>query len=482
MPTLPREIGWLLIVVYVFGLVMLMTVGLHDGSFAEIPFFLVLACGALLAVQFGRLLAKRSFQHDSARATLTLTAIALTVFVVATFADARLLLDAEKTPRFIRITHAGQVVLLASYLPSILRGVPERRLWGEVRFALFALFLVLGGISVMLLSPRPHGGAFGAHTEAVQALLHGENPYRALPVNGDTPTVLYASALALLAGGDVRWAPLATLVATGFALRIIARRGARPRISSRSTVGDATTAKASPAANAAASLRSRTTRNSVSELRPPSSLPFPGLAEDAPALMLWLTPKAYFFVEQSYSDVLPVAFIALALVAHLHERRYLAAALLGLALSAKQSMIWLVPLATLLGFGLGEWAAFVGTALLTVTPFAVWDYRSAAALLMNLHAGGGLSSIDGMTPTSWFYERYGLAPRGAPGLFMAAVVSAVAAWLAPRTRYAFSLSALAAFFAFCVLGRSMFVGSYFFLTALAALTAAVAVGERFELV
>ncbi|WP_394822150.1 hypothetical protein [Pendulispora albinea] len=482
MPTLPREIGWLLIIVYVFGLVMLMTVGFRDGSFAGTPFFLILGCGALLAIQFARLVAKRSFQHDSARPTLTLTAIALTVFVVATFADARLLLDAEKTPRFIRITHAGQVVLLASYLPSVLRGVPERRLWGEVRFGLFALFLVLSGISVMILSPRPHGGAFSMNTEAVQALLHGENPYRALalPLGSDPPTVLYTSTLAFLVFHDIRWAPLVTLVATGFAMRFIARRGVRPRPSAKHA-GDVTTAKASPAANAAASLQAPGARSSVSEMRPASSLPFPGLAEDAPALMLWLTPKAYFFVEQAYTDILPVAFLAFALVAHLHEKRLLTAAFLGLALSAKQSMIWLVPLVILLGFDLGEWAIFLGTAGLTIAPFAIWDLHTTVRFLSDLYGTPSQTSIDGITPTTWFYQRYGLAPRSAPGLLSAAIVSALAAWRAPRTRYAFSLSAMVAFFAFCVLGRSTFVGSYFFLTALASLTAAIAVGERFEL-
>ena len=481
MPTLPREIGWLLIVVYVLGLVMLMTVGLHEGALRETPFFLVVACGALLAVQFGRLVTKRPFHHDSARPMLSVATIALTVFVVATFADARLLLDAERTPRFIRITHAGQVVLLASYLPSILRGLPERRLWGEVRFGLFALFLVLDGISVMLLSPHPHGAVFGAQTDAVQALLRGQNPYHALPQSADPPTVLCMNALAFLVGRDIRWAPLATLVATGFAMRVIARRGVRPYPAVR-TPGDGVIGTVRPAAGVVASLRERGARRSASEAHPASSLPFPGLAEDAPALMLWLTPKAYFFVEQAYTDVLPAAFIAFALVAHVYGKRYVAAAFLGLALSAKQSLVWLIPLGILLGFGGLHWLVLLVSAALTVTPFAIWDYRVTTRVLLDLYGGHAQTIVDGITPTSWVYQRYGFTPRGAPGLLSAAIVSALAAWRAPRTRYAFSLSVLFACFAFCVLGRSLFVGSYFFLTALASLTAAVAVGERFELV
>jgi len=473
MPTLPREIGWLLIVVYVFGLVLLMTVGLREGSFGETPFILVVASGSLLVVQFVRLVAKRTFQHDSARPMLTLATIALTVFVIATFADARLLLDTEKTPRFIRITHAGQVVLLASYLPSILRGVPERRLWGEVRFGLFALFLILGGISVMLLSPRPHGGAFDAQTEAARALLHGQNPYLSATSASDPPTVLYASALAFAVAHDVRWAPLVTLVVTGFAMRYLAHRGARP-----SAHLDPVTAKS--AAMAASTIRPRGARGGGRDLRRASALPFPGLAEDAPTLMLWLTPKAYFFVEQSYTDMLPVALIALALVAHVNRRPYLTAAFLGLALSAKQSMVWLVPLAILLGFGGLQWLTFVVAAAISAAPFAIWDYRSALAVVLDLYGGHPESTIDGLTPTNWFFHRYGITPRAAPGLLSAAIVSALAAWRAPRTRYAFALSAMMAFFVFCILGRPMFVGSYFFLTALASLTASVAVGERFH--
>jgi len=74
-----------------------------------------------------------------------------------------------------------------------------------------------------------------------------------------------------------------------------------------------------------------------------------------------------------------------------------------------------------------------------------------------------------------------LAPRGAPGLAAATLVSVLAAFRAPCTRYAFALSTMMAFFVFCVLGRSMSLGAYFFLTALGALTAAVAVGERFDM-
>ncbi|HWL86371.1 MAG TPA: hypothetical protein VNO21_11245, partial [Polyangiaceae bacterium] len=181
------------------------------------------------------------------------------------------------------------------------------------------------------------------------------------------------------------------------------------------------------------------------------------------------------------SDVLPVAFVAFALLAHAHEKRTLAAALLGLALSAKQSMIWIIPLAILLGFGLLQWFVFLAMAMFTLAPFAGWDPRATLRLVSDLYGGHAQMDLDGLTPTSWFYQRFGLEPRGAPGLLAAAIVSLLAAWRAPRTRYAFALSVTLVSFAFCVFGRSMFVGSYFFLTALAALTAAVAVGERFEL-
>ncbi len=88
----------------------------------------------------------------------------------------------------------------------------------------------------------------------------------------------------------------------------------------------------------------------------------------------------------------------------------------------------------------------------------------------------------GISATSCFSRRYFLPPLSAPGLAAATLVSVLAAIRGPHTRYAFALSTMLAFFVFCVLGRSMPLGAYFFLTALGALTAAVAVGDRFEMI
>jgi hypothetical protein len=515
MPTLPRETGWLLIVAYVLGLVMLMTTGLYDGPLAEPSLIIVLVCGVILASLFTRLVAPKPFVHDPARPPLVVAVVALTIFVIAAFADANLLAGAHGSLGLIHVLQAGQVVLLASYLPAILRGVREPRFFVELRFALFGVCLVVGTVSAVALAPSPRIDVWRAHTEAAQALLQGVNPYRSMQDSGlgfvYPPTSLYASALALLAHGDVRWAMVLSLLVAGIAMRFVARQGLKApplaRLQGVSPIKppivrvmpntDVTTAKASPGASARARAREGSAESDADmkgvsdtelaapaeeearDTEAPGAAPFPALAEDAPALMLWLTPKAYLFLEQSWGDALPLAFVALALWAHARQKRYLAAVLLGVALSSQQSMIWLLPLALLLAFNVGQWVTFLATAAVLIAPFAVWDIHSLKRSVFDLY-GVLPGRADALTPTNWLFRHFGMPPREAPGVVLAAVTAAIAIWRAPRTRHAFALSVALAFFAFYLFNRWTFLNYYFFLTGLAALAAAVAVGERFE--
>jgi len=456
MPTLPRETGWLLIVAYLLGLVMLLTAGIYDGPFAELSLLLVLACAALLAIQFARLFRRRQLTSVPARGTLLIAVIALTVFVAATLADARLLIDTSVSPRLIHITEVAQLFLLGSYLPAILFGKRESHHWIEVRFALFAVCLLAGGMSVLSLSPHPHIDVFTFHTEAAKALLRGENPYLLeMPETGPTkltlgfvypPTPAYFTLAGLAIGGDVRWAMLAALLVTGISIRFIARAGVR---------------KVAKGAD------------------PSAAQSLPAFAEDVSCLVLWLTPKAYFFIEQSWNDIFPVALVAVSLLAHTHDRRRLSAFFLGLALSAKQTMVLLIPLAILLEFQIVEWAVFLGTAAIMVVPLALWDFAAFNRMVILLQ-GQLPPRADGLNPMNWLYRHFGLVPRGVTGISLAAVTSGLAAWRAPRTRHAFALSTAVVFFGFYVFNKWTFMNYYFFLTGVASLAAAVAIGQRFE--
>lgn len=471
MPTLPRETGWLLIVAYVLGLVMWMTSGLYDGRLVDPSQLLVLFCGVVLVASFVRSLAAKPWSHDAARPSLVVAVVALTIFVIATFVDARLLLDARGGLRVVHFAQIGQVILLASYLPAILRGERESRPLRELRFALFGAALVAGGACVLALSPEPQVDVWRVHTESARALVRGINPY----AGGDgigfvhLPTALYASALAILAHADVRWATLLALLVAGVAIRGVARRdgaafAARPVVTSASAA-DATTAKASP--NASARARER------------GPAPLPALAEDAPALMLWLTPKAYLFLEQSWADALPLALLALAVLAHARAQKVLSAISLGAALSAQQSMVWLVPLALLLGYGVRGWIALFGTALLLAAPMVLWDVGAFKHAVVDLY-GALPGRSDALTPANWLHHHLGWAPRESAGVLLAALATAFAIWRAPRTRHAFTVAASLAFFAYYAFNRWTFLNYYFFLTGLASLAAAVIVGDRWD--
>ncbi|WP_394824005.1 glycosyltransferase 87 family protein [Pendulispora albinea] len=444
-----RETGWLLVVAWLIGLVMLLTAGIYDGPLAEPALALVLLCAGVLGVYFVRLLRRAPSAATPARVPLVAALVGLVVFAVAIFADRRLLIDTDAVPRIIHGIELAQLALLASYVPAILWKRSEPRAWVEGRFALFTIFFVVGGASVLALSPHPHIDVFTFHTEGARALLHGENPYLLeMRETGPTkltlgfvypPTPAYLSLIALVLGGDVRWAQLTAILATGLAMRFLARGGWSAR---DDRAGSA-------------------------------------LLEDAPSLMLWLTPKAFFFIEQGWNDVFPVSFVALSLLAHARGRKRLSALLLGVALSSKQTMVLLVPLALLLGFQLVEWGIFLGTAAILIVPLALWNYPAFHHMVVLLQ-GQLPPRPDGLTPMNWLYRHFGIVPRGGTGILLAVVTSAMAAWRAPRSRRAFALSAATVFFGFYVFNKWTFLNYYFFLTGLAALAAAVTAGERSE--
>lgn len=438
-----RETLLLVAFSYGIGLVMLMTAGIYEGPLAEPALALAVAGLVVLVVLFARLLSGRAMPtvSSSARPWLVALLVALAIFPVATWADRRLLIDATGPPVLIHVLQALELALLATYMTGLVRGDVEPPRWRTARFFLFAVFLFAGGASVIALSPTPHIDVWWLQDAAAKALLRGQNPYVDVHVQETAgemdvlsfvypPTPCYLNAIAYAVGGDVRWGILAAVLLIGTATRILRRIDPVPSGSMR-----------------------------------------PAFVEDAPALLVWLSPKTFFYVEQSWNDVYPLALVALALVAHAYRRKFASALLLGLGLSAKQSMIWFVPLAALLEFDGWQWSAFLGAAAATVVPFAWADFGAMNRWMIGTYVHHSAPRTDALSLSNFFLRHFGMMPRSTPGLVIAAASALLAWWRAPRTRYAFALTATLAFTAFFIVNIWMFINAYFFVMAFALLAA-----------
>ncbi|MEO6575290.1 MAG: hypothetical protein ABIP89_15700, partial [Polyangiaceae bacterium] len=421
--------------------------GIYDGPLAEPSLVLVLVALGVLAWRFFKHISPvASVDRSSkelARAAAPLALAALFAFVVMGFFDARLLLDATRSWPVIHASQTGFVLLLASYLPGISGRVSEKPLWRQIRFALFAILVVACGCEVIAVSPHPHIDVWTTHTNGARAFLHGENPYTTV-WTGDTgpghdpipyvypPTTIYAFSVGLFLG-DVRYTTLACLVLTGLAMRALAR-GPRDRAPGKSS-----------------------------------------FLEDAPALFFWLNPKLFFVLEQCWNDPIPLTLISLAVLAHTRKRAMLTAILLGLAVTAKQSMFWLVPLGgVLLGFRLRQWIAFLAFAVAPELPFVLWNFRALKYANFDFLVGQP-PRLDALTPINWLYRHFAIAPSGLPGTLLGASAVGASLLRLKRTAPLFVLAVTLSYFLFFVFNKWAFCNYYFFLAGLASLAAAASI-------
>jgi len=299
--------------------------------------------------------------------------------------------------------------------------------------------VLVGGWEVLHVSPHPAIDVWTLQQAGAGELTQGHNPYSAVAVP-DTgprsglvpytypPLQLYATLPAYMIGGDVRYAMLGAVVLTGVALRMLTRR--------------------------------------VADL--------PSLAQDAPALVIWLTPKLFLIIEQAWVDPVGLALLCLAVWAQVSRRFSLAALLFGLAFAAKQTMFWLIPLGgVLLRFSRSQWLLAGGAIAATVLPLALWDltswYRANITFLLERPP-----RMDGLTLTTWYYWRTGHPPVGWPGLLAAVVLVAIVIVRLPRSAGTFTASAAATYGLFFALSDSAFANYYYLVLGLAALAAATA--------
>jgi hypothetical protein len=417
--------------------------GYHEGSLA----FLLVAL-LLLGWQFFSAV-RRDASPVAAAPTggvAVVVWIVLCAMVWQGITDIHLLLYPKGSWLVGRVVQVGFLALLATYLP-FLGGRRESVCLVRVRFALFAAATLTAAIAALHASPSPVIDAFTLQVDGADWLLSGQNPYRAVSVPstgtaewappqlsyGYPPTQIYVTTIAELVTGDVRAAMAVALVAAGVFLRLLAAR------------------------------RAGTGAGRV-----------PSLMVDAPALALWLAPKTFFIVEQSWTDPVPLALLLGAVVAVDRGRSMTGAVLWGLALSSKQTMIWFLPLTWLLpGFRRRHVLLALAVAVATVAPFLAWHPAAVLRSLGETHVHLPLHP-GGLTFNNWLLRRFGWGPSGWIAFLLAAAVVAVALGRLRRSLLAVGLASAFAYLVFFAFNRWAFANYYFFVSGLAALAAACA--------
>lgn len=439
-----------LLVATLFGL----AIAINHGRWSYGAFAVLVVAFALVAWGFFMALRRRTRPpSDKPSWTVAVVLAVLGTMPVTALLDATVIPEHAARAWIIgRGAQVASLLLLATYIP-FLGAKRESDLVRNVRFALFGVLVCVAGVSAIRLSRSPDIDVWTIQMRGVEVLLEGKNPYTWATVP-DTdpetdftvpyvypPTAIYAGVLGYLVGRDVRYALLGALLTTGLALRFIARRG-----------------------------RSDTAHRG------------PSLLDDAPALFFWLSPPLFFVLDRSWIDPVQIMLITLGVAAHVAGRRTLSAVVLGLAISSKQSMFWLIPLAAvLLRFDFRRWIVMGLAALAPVLPFLVWDFRSLK--FANFEFMSHLPPRhDGLCFAAWAHHAFGLAfPTQLGFLLPAAAIALACLRRTPASdrrghspALSFARATLVAYFAFFFFNRWAFANYYFLLIGLSALIAATA--------
>jgi hypothetical protein len=457
------DYDWALVLAVLFGL----ATAIHHGRWDPSAFAVLMVALALLGWRFFVALRRRKALEaprdavalGRGRAKVVLVFALLVVMAIVSLLDRTVLPEAAMA-RW-SLGRAAQVLswaLAITYAP-FLSGRREPEVLKTLRFGGFAALLCVAGLSVIHASATPDIDVWTIQQRGAEVLLEGKNPYVWATVP-DTdpetdftvpyvypPMALYVGVIGRLVGGDVRYALLGTLLATGLALRYIARR------------------------------RDRSHANAT-----------PSLVEDAPALFLWQAPPLFMVLDRSWIDPVQILLVTLGVAAHVAGRPTLVAVMLGVAASSKQSMFWVVPLAlVLLRFDLRRWIVMAVAAALPLVPFVVWDFRRLKYALFDFMSTLPPRS-DGLCFTSWMKRAFGVAfPTQLGFVFAAAIVVAACLRARPANGHDgagmrgspsdFGRAVLLTYFAFFFFNRWAFANYYFLLTGFSTLAAAAALSD-----
>ncbi|MDB5218724.1 MAG: hypothetical protein JWO86_6651 [Myxococcaceae bacterium] len=439
-----------------------LAVAINHGRWADAAFAAVVPAFVIVAWRFGVAVRDRGVARaNTAKAGKTPSVAPYLVLALLAALPIIALCDGTIIPKP-AVTHwlvgrAAQVMFLAllgTYLPFLSGRRAESERLKTARFAGFALLVCVAGFEVIRVSPVPDIDVWTVQKAGAEALLDGKNPYVVVAVPDTDPETdftvpycyppfpIYMGSIALAARGDVRHPLLVALLVAGFAMRFIARRRKRD---------------ASPSV--------------------------PSLLEDAPALFFWLAPPLFMVLDRSWIDPFQIVLITLGVAAFVGGRKTLAAVLLGVAISSKQSMFFVFPLAAIvLGFDLRRCIVMGIAALVPVLPFLAWDFRRLKYANFDFMNGLG-ARHDGLCFSTWVYNTFHATFPPQITFVAAAAVVAAACLRRPlvtemRSRYAalgFARALVATYFVFFFFNRWAFANYYFLLIGFASLAAATAV-------
>lgn len=448
------DVLWSLAAVVLLGL----ATSNNNGHWSKLAFTIASAALVVIGIRFAAALSRRGLPQGDVRYGGYAALVLLAVMPIMALLDTRIL-PPEPLARFGagRGIQVLSLLLLATYVPFLGASSPkepERR--KTVRFAVFGALVLALGVLVIRVSREPDIDVWTIQQRAAEYMLEGKNPYQwiAVPTSDRAddftvvynypPLSIYLAMLGRCIGGDPRYGMLASILAAGVALRMIARtRGAKAEGADR-----------------------------------------PALLDDAPALAFWLWSPLLFVLDRAWIDPVQVALLATAVAAYLRRWETLAAVVLGVALSSKQSMFWLVPLTfAFLRFDVKRWAAMAGGALAPLLPFMVWDFARLKHNLFDFMAGLG-PRHDALCFTAFVHHAFGAAFPHRIGFLLGAIAVGLAWWRRPvredrsASVFVFALATAATYFVFFFFNRWMFANYYCTVAGFAAITAATAATPR----
>lgn len=338
-----------------------------------------------------------------------------------------------------RAAQAVTIIAVLSYLPFLGgRREPSPLKW--VRLAALAGALAVGGAATYDSSPRPHIDVWTVQQAGAQALAEGSNPYTSVAMRDTGPRTaqdvpyVYPPTQVLLTmpawwlAREVRFTMLAALLLLGACLRFITGRAGRA---------------------------------------------LPSVVLDGPTLFVWCSPKLYFILEQAWIDPVQMGLVSLLFALAVFRRgSWVTAVALGLVLSAKQTMFWLVgQVAWILRLPFRRWALAGVTAGAIVLPFVLWNF--AALKHANFDFVNALPHRpDALTFNNWGFRKFGHLVPGSFGFGLALIVSAFAAWKLRGSAARASVAAATTYTWFFVFNKWCFANYFFTLLSLAAIAAA----------
>jgi hypothetical protein len=308
----------------------------------------------------------------------------------------------------------------------------------KARLPLLILAFLLIGIWMIRVSPNPHIDVFIFQKESVLALFSGQNPYAMTYPDIYYPLELYGPGLSV--NGRLTFGfpypPLSLLLA----------------IPGQVLAGDYRYSQVFAMA-LSTWLMGRTR---------------PGQLGTAAAALYLFTPRAFFVLEQGWTEPYIVLLLA-ATVYAAHRRPGWLPYALGLFLAIKQYMVFVAPLAyLLLPQPLPPWKALrrfglltLGTVLLVSLPLALWDLPAFWKDVVVLQLWQPFRP-DALSYLAWFAQAYAIRLPTALAFVAAFLALGLALWRAPRTPAGFAAGVALVYLCFFAFNKQAFCNYYSF--------------------